>query len=169
MSRRPRSLLDMVRPDISIRVRRAQEHQKFHHDQHSRSRQFSVKQPVLVKNFGHGPKWLRGHITRCLGPLSYRVFLQDGRSVRRHVDHIQPHHKSSSDSNDQDTGDYLDIPLPTSDPTPSSVPTTPPPTRTPTSTTPAPSSVTHPSTPPRRSKRNCGPPKRYAPYVWGGK
>lgn len=125
MSRRPRSLLDIIRPDISSKVRRAQEQQKFHHDKHSRYRQFSVKQSVLAKNFGRGPKWLRGSITRCLGPLSYRVFLQDGRSVRRHVDHLQPHHESSSDSTDTD--DYLDIPLSTSDtPTPS-VPTTPPP------------------------------------------
>ena len=108
-----------------------------HSDQHSRSRSFAIRKAVLVKNFGNGPKWLRGRITHCIGPLSYRVFLRDGRSVRRYVDHLQPHHVRSSDLPDPNTDDYSDVPsLPTS---------------------------------PRHSQRNCGPPSRYAPYVWGGK
>ena len=49
-----------------------------HSDQHSRSRSFAIRKAVLVKNFGNGPKWLRGRITHCIGPLSYRVFLRDG-------------------------------------------------------------------------------------------
>ena len=135
MSRRPRSLLDMVRPDISRKVRQAQEHQKLQHDQHTHPRHFTIKQSVLAKNFGHGPKWLRGHITQCLGPLSYRVFLQDGRSVRRHVDHLQPHHESNSDTADQ----YLDVPSPVADVR--SPPTVPDPAS-------APSSSSTPLTPP---------------------
>ena len=88
LSRRPRSLLDLVRPDISSQVRKSQERQVHHHDQHSRSRGFTINEPVLVRNFSRGPPWLKGHVTQVRGPLSYQVLLQDSRTVRRHVDHL---------------------------------------------------------------------------------
>ena len=91
LSRQPRSILDIIRPDISLKVRRGQERQKTHYDTHCRSRHFNVDDLVLVKNFGRGPKWLKGRITECRGPLTYRIQLQDSRSVQRHVDHLQPH------------------------------------------------------------------------------
>ena len=40
MGRRPRSLLDVVRPDLSKTVRQHQESQKRQHDRHAKSRQF---------------------------------------------------------------------------------------------------------------------------------
>ena len=92
LSRRPRSLLDLVKPDVSSKVRLHQERQKLSHDQKVRSRRFDKGDEVLAKNFGRGEKWLKGRVVQCRGPLSYRVFLEDGRSVRRHQDHLQPFH-----------------------------------------------------------------------------
>ena len=92
LSRRPRSLLDLVKPDVSSKVRLHQERQKLSHDQKVRSRHFDKGDEVLAKNFGRGEKWLKGRVVQCRGPLSYRVFLEDGRSVRRHQDHLQPFH-----------------------------------------------------------------------------
>ena len=71
LSRQPRSLLDVMRPDNSISVRRSQERQKTHHDSHTHSHKFNIEDPVLAKNFGPGPKWLRGWITEIRGPFSY--------------------------------------------------------------------------------------------------
>ena len=104
MSRRPRSLLDLVRPDTAQKVQHSQQQNVRHHNQHSRQRVFSVGNSVLIKNFGSGPKWLKGQITAIRGPLSYTVRLPDGRYVRRHVDHVQLYH------------DFDDIPLSIPDP-----------------------------------------------------
>ena len=43
----------------------------------------------MVLNFGREPKWLPGKVTSIRGPLSVTVELADGRSVRRHYDHIR--------------------------------------------------------------------------------
>ncbi|KAL5509095.1 hypothetical protein EMCRGX_G004382 [Ephydatia muelleri] len=39
--------------------------------------------------FSRGPKWLPGKVTSIRGPVSVTVELADGRSVRRHYDHIR--------------------------------------------------------------------------------
>ena len=50
---------------------------------------FFIGNQVLVLNFGRGPKWLPGKVTSIRGPVSVTVELADGRSVRRHYDHIR--------------------------------------------------------------------------------
>ncbi len=37
---------------------------------------------MFVKNFG------RGVVKKLTGPVSYTVELEDGRVIRRHVDHV---------------------------------------------------------------------------------
>ena len=45
---------------------------------------------VFVKNFpSNTPKWLPGIVRKVTGPLSYVVELLDGKTVQRHVDHVQ--------------------------------------------------------------------------------
>ena len=88
---------------------------------------------MSTKNFGvHGPRWLKGKISSCNGPLSYEVTLTDGRRFRRHVDHIQLHQEASSapDTSDDFTAFPTDSPDP---PIKSSPPPTPspPPVKTP--------------------------------------
>ena len=65
------------------------------HDHHTKLRTFSISDPVFVHNFNNKtPLWLSGHIKEKTGPLSYKVSLDDGRIIRRHVDHIR--HRSAT-------------------------------------------------------------------------
>ena len=53
LHRRPRSLLDVIRPKVDDRVRHSQEKQKVHHDAHASARGFKLNDPVFVRNFSH--------------------------------------------------------------------------------------------------------------------
>ena len=44
---------------------------------------------MWVRNFRDGPRWMKGIIAECVGPVSYRVQMSDGALWRRHVDHIR--------------------------------------------------------------------------------
>ena len=88
LGRRPRSHLDLMLPDISSQVHQKQQTQKVNHDKHSRLRTFQIGDNVQIQDFPTGTGWLPGVITKASGPLSFRVRLQDGRTVHRHVDHI---------------------------------------------------------------------------------
>ena len=44
---------------------------------------------LTVKMFSTGAKWLIGKVVRETGPVSYLIALNDGRLIRRHVDHIR--------------------------------------------------------------------------------
>ena len=63
--------------------------QKKYHDCHSRDPIFQVGDTVFVKNFGSGQTWLPGQIQEIRGPVSYSVVLSDGRSFKRHIDHLR--------------------------------------------------------------------------------
>ena len=53
-------------------------------------RQFRVDDNVYVKNLpANTPRWIPGIVRKVTGPLSYVVELLDGRTVRRHVDHVR--------------------------------------------------------------------------------
>ena len=91
LGRRPRTRLDLVKPHTAERVEDKQNQQKAQHDQRARSREFKIGDPVFVKNFGPGRKWLSGNITKVTGPVSYLVKLEGGRRTL------------SSDSSDLET------------------------------------------------------------------
>ena len=65
--------------------------QKIGDDRHSKSRTLEVGDAVYVRNFGTGPKWLAGELLERRGPVSFTVWLEDGRLLRRHVDHLRIH------------------------------------------------------------------------------
>ena len=88
MGRRPRSCLDLIIPDMSSKIQKKQQTQKFNHDQRARSRTLQVGDTVNVQNFPTGDGWLPGIIMEENGLLSFQIKLQDGRMVRRHIDHI---------------------------------------------------------------------------------
>ena len=90
MNRRLRSRLDLLHPQIQERVEKQQAKQKSDHDGSTPVRQFSVGDRIFVKNFpSNTPKWLPGIVRKVTGPLSYVVELLDGKTVRRHVDHVR--------------------------------------------------------------------------------
>ena len=60
----------------------------------------------FVWNLTGGENWLPGTIDKCLGTLTFLVQLEDGRSVCRHVDHIQ----ARSPATDTTIPEDLDMP-----------------------------------------------------------
>ncbi|XP_066543051.1 uncharacterized protein mlphb [Hoplias malabaricus] len=92
MSRRLRSTLDLLLPDVKSKIRKKQLKQKEQHDSNSRWRSFSPGDDVYFRNYGYGPKWVPAIIKMNTGPVSYKVQLGDGCIVRRHVDQIQKQH-----------------------------------------------------------------------------
>ena len=96
MGRRPKSKLDLLRPDMKATVMRKQEKQKEGHDQHAQERQLKPGDDVYVRNFSNSnEKWLPGAILAQRGPLSFVVELTDGRVFRRHQDHVRLRHDIS--------------------------------------------------------------------------
>ena len=102
LSRRPRTNLDQLRPDLARKIRRQQDQQKQAHDQRVRARTFMVGEPVLTKNFSEGPVWLKGSILRLKGALTMDIELEDGRVVRRHIDHIRSRPSPSGEVEEDD-------------------------------------------------------------------
>ena len=89
MGCRLRTHLDLMKLDVSNRVRTKQGCQKTLHDRHAQERQLEVGDSVFARNFGTGRKWLAGTVITVKGQ-SCRVELADGRNIRRHLDHIRP-------------------------------------------------------------------------------
>ena len=84
-----KTTLDLLHPNLQGKVQKQQAQMKSRHDEKASSRTFSAGDPVIVKNFSHGPKWLPGVIVKVSGPVSVETKLSDGRVVRRHVGHLQ--------------------------------------------------------------------------------
>jgi len=87
--RKLRTRFDLLQPDMAGRVRYKQAKQKENHDASSRQRELHVGMTVYVYNNNGYPDWLPGIIEKQTGPVSYLVKLSDGRTWRRHVDHIR--------------------------------------------------------------------------------
>ena len=117
MKRRLRSRLDLLHPEVSKKVEAKQDKQKAKHDTSQPIRKFSVNDNVLVRNQpSNNPKWIPGVIVKVTGPLSYVVQLLDGRSMRKHVDHII--RRNGSNYTPIDTDDIDGSADPTAPPTP---------------------------------------------------
>ena len=56
---------------------------------HTKGRDFSVGQAVMVRNLRKGPKWVAGVISERKGPLTFLVEVEPNQYWRRHVDHIR--------------------------------------------------------------------------------
>ena len=91
MGRSLRTRLDLLRPNHETQVLDQQAHQKFNHDKNCKEQQFKKGELVLAKNFSSGPKWFTGVIEAVLGPLSYLIKLDDGCTIKRHIDHLLNH------------------------------------------------------------------------------
>ena len=100
LGRRPRTLFDLMLPDLSSRVQDKQANQKHHHDQHSQPHTLQVGDAVYVQVLPTNNTWVPGTIAKVLSPMSYLITLEDGTSVRRHIDHL---HSRSATSDSQDT------------------------------------------------------------------
>ena len=86
LGRRPRTLLDLLKPHTAERVERKLLKQKGQHDATAKHRELCVGDYVFVRNYGPGGKWLPGVIERQTGPVSFVVKLTDGRERHCHLD-----------------------------------------------------------------------------------
>lgn len=89
--RKLRTRFDLLKPDIQSVVNGKQSDQKKYHDQHSKLRQFSSGQSVMIKDFRFKNKWIPGVVVTSSGPVSYNVELEYGKVIKRHVDHLRDH------------------------------------------------------------------------------
>ena len=81
MGRKPRSTLNLIKPNIADRLRRNQQKQKAGHDRGTVTRSFEIGTPVFARNF---ITWLPGKLILSKGNCAYDIELADGRIIRRH-------------------------------------------------------------------------------------
>ena len=114
MGRRPRSHLDLLRPNVTDSVSTKQERQKEGHDYGTVVTSYKVGEAVWVHNFAQGPTWLAGVVVQNQGQCSLHVKLTDGRVVHCHLDHIRQKVKSATPDPENPTSEADD---PLMDPT----------------------------------------------------
>ena len=94
-----RTRFDLLRPNVSSQVLDKQASQKLHHDLHSRPREFTLGQIVMVKDYRpNTDQWVRGKTVNQLGPITYEVDVQ-GKVVKRHADQLRNHPGSEQEAN----------------------------------------------------------------------
>ena len=85
LGRRPRSRLDLLKPNTAERVEQRQQKQKEQHDSRAKDRRLGVGD---WRNYHQGGRWLPGTIKYKSGPVSFQVELSDGRQRRCHQDQV---------------------------------------------------------------------------------
>ena len=88
LKREMRTRFDLLRPDGDAHVRDKQSQQKADHDRHARTREFTVGDPVLARNYRPGPDWVPAKVIARHGPLSYLLETSDQQVWKRHVDQV---------------------------------------------------------------------------------
>ena len=63
----------------------------------------AIGDQVKVCNYSSIPQWLPAKVTSILGPVSYQVSLNDGRSWRRHQDQLLKTAHTSDTTSELDT------------------------------------------------------------------
>lgn len=101
LKRKLRTRLDLLKPSIENRVMNKQADQKTYYDTHSKARNFTMGDIVLVRNYYGENKWVYGTIIEQLGPVSYRVKVKD-YVWKRHADQLLAAGKSTSNSSETD-------------------------------------------------------------------
>ena len=98
LKRKPRSLLDSLHPDVTAKAQKGQERQKHFFDRNAtKPRHFQPGDSVYVENFNGSPKWISGVVSEIAGPLSVVVDIGEGRTCRRHLDHVRARRTESKD------------------------------------------------------------------------
>ena len=137
-----------MRPSLREVVHSKQHQQKVTHDKQVRARKLVIDDTVFIRNFTTGSKWLPGVVIEVKGDLTIYGELEDGRVVRRHIDHVRKRSCSTSPGSTNDDSDDL-LPPPNI--------STPPHANVPQSSAPSTISIA----PLRRSTRVRQPPNRF--------
>ena len=90
MGRQLRTHLSLLIPSTTSKVARKQEDQKQRYDRNTKYKSFIDGETVLIRDFSVAKeKWIMGEVHHRSGPMSYNIRVNDGRIVRRHIDHIK--------------------------------------------------------------------------------
>ena len=104
MKRRLRTLLSLVKPDLSQKIENEQNKQKQYNDlKNHKDRQFSENDIVRVRNTqakGNIVRWILGRVVKVCGPRTYLV--KTGHKTRYvHADHlIRAHDKGPNEASE---------------------------------------------------------------------
>ena len=101
-----RSHFSLLHKSVSDTVLEKQDNAKNTHDFHAKDRKFDVNDHVIVENFVGKPKWFKGQIVEIIGPLTYGVKLENGRVVKKHVDHLKMVNSNGCNSNKERDDDH---------------------------------------------------------------
>ena len=83
------TLFDLLKPDIEKQVLSKQADQKEYHDKRAKPHYFSSNQPVMVRDFRlNTDKWIPGTVVESLRPVTYKVQVEGGNILKRHIDHM---------------------------------------------------------------------------------
>lgn len=87
---RPKTVLDILKPDMSDTVRKKQESQKRVHDSHSKDRLIEVGDSVVVRvHHGNVVNWEPGSVVEKHSPVSMVLKLDNGLKRKYHIDQVQ--------------------------------------------------------------------------------
>ena len=84
-----RTRFDLMKPDGERQVAAKQAMQKMAHDKRARTRELTVGQEIMARNYRDGDKWMPGIVVERKGPLSYIVKMKSGALWRRHIDQLR--------------------------------------------------------------------------------
>lgn len=87
-----RSQLDLLKPNVTSDVEKAQAAQRAYQGIHAKARSFKVRDRVLVRDYGRGVKWTPGVVSAETGPMSYTVSVRASEHWRRHIDQMLTRH-----------------------------------------------------------------------------
>jgi hypothetical protein len=88
-----RTRLDILKPDRTRRVQKAQERQAERTG--GSQREMQAGDQVYLRNFNEREKWVSGEILDRLGSTTYRVRDSTGKDVHRHIDQLKRKFRSS--------------------------------------------------------------------------
>ena len=114
LGRRLRTRLDLLKPDLSIKVNNRQIDQSVAKGG-SVTRHFSIGQRVIARNYTGNSKWVPGIVRAQLGPLSYQVEIGPTLVWRRHTDQLKD---SNAPVTDNHTPVFHSLPFPAINRTP---------------------------------------------------
>ena len=108
MGRKLRSALTLLKPDLGARVQKQQQAMEASSGSRRDVRVFEIGDLVWVRNFGVGEKWLAGMVQKKSGAVDYRVRLEAGQVVHRHIDQLLK--RGARSSRDEEDGEIIGIP-----------------------------------------------------------
>ena len=112
LKRTLRTRFSLVLPNTESQVFKKQADQVAQHNQHAKSRYFTIGETVMARNFRPGTKWIPGTITKQKGPLTFIVQLDSGTEWKRHVDHIRKFTPTTTLETDTNN-DLIGVDIPT--------------------------------------------------------